>query len=129
MKIRNQWVSSAETWAVTLLVAWMVMRSCLAIAGGTWVPLVHQAPLDPGGINMMLLLSDGTVLCFNNGNPTINSALNNLIAGANCYLLTPDQHGSYVNGSWTNLNPRNYPRSAFAADVVPDGRVFVAGGE
>ena len=46
-----------------------------------------------------------------------------------CWKLTPDIHGSYVNGTWTSLAPMHYPRQYFASDVLVDGRVFVAGGE
>ena len=49
--------------------------------------------------------------------------------GTNCYRLTPDIHGSYVNGNWTVLRPMNDFRLYFASQVLRDGRVFVAGGE
>jgi hypothetical protein len=72
---------------------------------------------------LMLLLSDGSVMCqhaVNNGAP--NSSV--------WYRLTPDQFGSYVNGTWTsNIHTNNYPRGLCASAVLPDGRVFVAGGE
>ena len=126
MTIQNLRINSKAGWAVLL---WVTMQTYQMVAAGTWVPLVNQAPQDPGGIGGMMLLSDGSVLCFNNGAATNNSAIHNLIAGTNCYRLAPDQHGSYINGTWTTMAPRNYSRSAFAADVVPDGRVFVAGGE
>ena len=128
MKLQIRRVSSNLAWAVPLFAAWIAMHSSLTMAGGTWVPLVNQPSLDPGGINMMLLLSDGTVMCFNNGN-YLGGPDTDLEAGTNCYRLTPDRYGSYINGTWTNLAPRHYARSAFASDVVPDGRVFVAGGE
>ena len=69
----------------------------------------------------MLLLSDGTVICADNSGAYAGST--------GWFRLTPDLNGSYINGTWTTLAPMHYPRSGFAADVVPDGRVFVAGGE
>ena len=45
------------------------------------------------------------------------------------YKLTPDIHGSYVNGSWTNLTSMHCNRTWYSSDVLRDGRVFVAGGE
>ncbi|HLY71557.1 MAG TPA: FG-GAP-like repeat-containing protein, partial [Puia sp.] len=43
--------------------------------------------------------------------------------------LNPDDQGSYVNGTWTMLAPMNYERTDFSSAVLPDGRVFVIGGE
>src|SRR5258705_3030901 len=84
---------------------------------GTWTPLVHQAP---GGSNLMLLLSDGTVMVSNNNGMTIGSAW---------YKLTPDVHGSYINGTWSNLATAHDTRLYYPSQVLRDGRVFVAGGE
>lgn len=82
-------------------------------AAGTWVPLANAAP---GGISLMLLLTDGTVMCQNSGNTV-------------WYRLTPDIHGSYVNGAWTTLTPMNYSRRYYSSQVLRSGQVFVAGGE
>jgi hypothetical protein len=112
MQVRR--IPSAGTWIVFGVVASLVMPPGVVAGVGTWVPLVNLAP---GGIGGLLLLSDGTVMCTDNGTQT------------NWYRLTPDQHGSYINGNWTNLASMHYQRSGFAADVVPDGRLFVAGGE
>jgi hypothetical protein len=114
MKIQNLRVSSNMAWVVALLIAWMVTRPCLAAAAG-WFRLANQAPAN---IGLMLLLSDGTVFC----------AANSSTSGA-WYRLTPDTNGSYINGTWTTNSSSNYPHNLFASDVVPDGRVFVAGGE
>ncbi len=80
---------------------------------GTWTPLAHAAP---GAINLMLLLSDGTVMAANAG-------------GTGWFRLTPDIHGSYANGTWTSLNPMHDSRLYFSSDVLTNGNVFVAGGE
>jgi hypothetical protein len=43
--------------------------------------------------------------------------------------LTPDAMGSYLNGTWTTLAPEPVARLYFASQIMPDGRLFVAGGE
>lgn len=81
---------------------------------GTWTPLTHTAP--GAQMNNMVLLPDGTVMAHD---------VNNAVAW---YKLTP-VNGSYINGTWTTLPSMNYSREYFSSQVLPDGRVFVAGGE
>jgi hypothetical protein len=83
------------------------------LPGGTWTQLAAQAP---DSINLMLLLSDGSVMAQNAG-------------GNDWYRLTPDIHGGYVNGSWTTLAAMHYTRLYYASDVLANGMVLVAGGE
>src|SRR5437667_95944 len=45
------------------------------------------------------------------------------------WKLTPDVHGSYVNGSWTQAASSHFGRKYFASAVVADGTVIVCGGE
>jgi hypothetical protein len=80
--------------------------------GGAWTALV-QAP--PVGVNNCLLLSDGSVLSMN-GN-------------GQCARLTPDIHGSYINGTWTQLPSMNFSRLFFSTEMLTNGTVYVAGGE
>ena len=88
-------------------------------AGGTW-----QVGANPGpdGLCNPLLLTDGTVI------------------GAACdspawYKLTPDIHGSYVNGTWSAIASLpviggvQYAPQYHASAVLPDGRVIIMGGE
>ena len=63
----------------------------------------------------MMLLTDGTVM--------VEGGL------ARWYRLTPDITGSYIKGTWTVLAPMSTPRLDFASQVLPSGRVWVAGGE
>jgi len=49
--------------------------------------------------------------------------------GGGWYKLTPDGLGNYVNGSWSTLAPALHTRLYYPAEVMKDGRVFVAGGE
>ena len=83
-------------------------------AGGTWTPVATMAPAQ---VQTMLLLSDGTVMALDANTWNL------------WYKLTPDSHGSYINGTWSTLAPMHYTRLYCASDVLPDGRVFVAGGE
>jgi hypothetical protein len=65
----------------------------------------------------MLLLSDATVMVQHSDNPS-------------WFRLMPDSTGGYTNGIWTNdVQSMNYGRRFYASDVLPDGRVFVTGGE
>src|SRR6185295_4634005 len=92
--------------------ALMVLLPVLAAVAGTWSPLAH-AP--PAGLNNGLLLGDGTVMCGD--------------GGSGWYRLTPDIHGSYVNGTWTTLASTRYTRLFYSSDVLTNGNVYVAGGE
>ncbi|MBW8864369.1 MAG: hypothetical protein JF609_05485 [Verrucomicrobia bacterium] len=82
------------------------------IAGGTWTPITSSPPT---GVNASMVLSDGTVLTYD-GN-------------GNCNRLTPDIHGSYINGTWTQVAAMNDGRLFFASAQLTNGNVFVAGGE
>ena len=88
---------------------------------GYWSPVSQGAP---GSVNLMLLLPDGTVMAANN--PVGICACS---AGKDWYRLTPDNLGSYANGTWTRRSSMNDSRDAYASVVLRDGRVFVAGGE
>ena len=43
--------------------------------------------------------------------------------------LTPDISGNYVEGTWSTLEPMSTARLYFASQVLPNGQVWVAGGE
>ena len=85
--------------------------------GGEWTALTHQAPDFTG---TMLLLTDGTVMV---------QAVRGVSPGNNWMRLTPDASGSYVHGTWSNLAPMSIPRLYFASHVLPNGNVWVLGGE
>ena len=83
--------------------------------GQTIKNLVHQPP-DGAGIGF--LLTDGTVM-FQGGTLT------------DWWKLTPDEKGSYLNGTWSQLAslPSDYQPDAFASAVLADGRLIIEGGE
>jgi hypothetical protein len=87
---------------------------------GVWTPLTNLAPGQSGGL--MLLLSDGTVMAKSSSGD-INGV------GATWNKLTPDIHGSYINGTWSAMAPMAKTRLYFSSQVLKDGRVYVAGGE
>ena len=93
-----------------VLSGWLIPSE--AVAGGTWSAL---ATAPPTGVNASMLLSDGTVFTYD--------------SSGNCNRLTPDIHGSYVNGTWTRLTMMNDARLFFASVLLTNGNVFVAGGE
>ncbi len=73
----------------------------------------------------MLLESDGTVLVHDEPD-------NNHVGGTTqWYKLTPDSHGSYIDGTWSEIAsmPAGYSPLYFASAILPDGRMIVEGGE
>src|ERR1039457_7693953 len=75
---------------------------------------VTSAPIN---VSTMTLLSDGSVMCQNNG-------------GTGWYRLVPNGTGSYSSGIWSNnIHAMTYSRTYFASDMLQNGKVFVAGGE
>ncbi len=109
-------LKSASGLALVLSVCATLIPVQFAFAG-TWSPVVNQAP---NGVNLMLLLSDGTVMAAQNNGSSI---------GSGWYRLTPASDGSYVNGTWTTLASMHDTRLYYSSQVLKDGRVFVAGGE
>jgi hypothetical protein len=86
------------------------------IRSGTWSALTHAFP---GTGDTALLLTDGTVIMHD-------------ICTVNWYKLTPDNTGSYKNGTWSSIAamPSGYSPLYFASQVLPDGQhVAVNGGE
>jgi len=108
----------AARWLALALVGcgWLMT---LRAGAGNWVTVASPPP-NNHGIGMMLLLSDGTVMC------SASDDTNNL---GLWFRLTPDQYGSYVNGSWTSLAHAGYSRLYYTSDMLSNGTVFVAGGE
>jgi hypothetical protein len=86
-----------------------------AVAQSPWQPLTHQPSFQASN---PLLLTDGIVIVHDAG-------------AAGWWKLTPDQNGSYVNGTWSQLAslPARYQPLYYSSAVLPDGRVIVEGGE
>ncbi len=102
-----------QLFVAVLLVGLGLLVPGRAVAGGTWTPLANSAP---DYMSLMVLLSDGTVMCLGTDS-------------TNWYRLTPDTNGSYVNGTWTTLASMNSSRLYCSSQLLRDGRLLVAGGE
>jgi len=65
------------------------------------------------------LMTDGTVI-YQGGNTILR-----------WYKLTPDNTGSYLHGTWSEIAslPANYGPYAFTGSVLADGRLLIVGGE
>jgi hypothetical protein len=113
------------------LIAATLISAPLLVSAGSWQTLKNPPPIpeiiDPTGIDFgpggavgPLLLTDGGVLIQNAGYYGED---------AKVFKLTPDIHGSYVNGTWTQLASKPYISYAAAQAVLADGRVIIEGGE
>ena len=99
----------------------VLLATCLlAVAAGhalaqTTATLKHQAP---DGAQLSFQLTDGTVLAQGN-------------VGNDWWKLTPDNTGSYVNGTWTQMASlqSGYEPNAESSAVLADGRLVIIGGE
>src|SRR5579872_6949216 len=92
-------------------------------AGPTWTKATNAPPVSVGA---MLLLTDGRVLVHSE--PNCSGCTGSYL---NWYTLTPDNTGSYVNGTWTQVasTPSGYAPLFFSSAVLKDGKVIVQGGE
>ena len=70
------------------------------------------------GANFEMLLPNGDLMVQGGVNTPTTS----------WYEITP-QNGSYANGTWSQLGSMNQARLFFSSDVLPNGDVFVFGGE
>lgn len=103
------------------IVVTLVLFAFASLAGAqTWTVLAHQPGVP---VETALLLTDGTVLA--------QQVTNDGFGTAAWWKLTPDNTGSYVNGTWTQMAsmPSGYAPLYFASAVLPDGRLLVQGGE
>ncbi len=87
------------------------------VSAQSWTPLNNQLPADVGASGP-LLLNNGTVLIHDGG-------------ASDWWILTPDNTGSYQNGTWTKAHnlPAGYAPLYYASAVLPNTQVVVMGGE
>ncbi len=85
---------------------------------GHWSRVNTPAPHANEGV--CILMPDGTVLCHN---------IQGGSYGTGWDRLTPDIHGSYANGTWDTIASMNNDRLFFSSQVLPSGKLYVAGGE
>jgi hypothetical protein len=87
----------------------------VAAQAQTWTKLTNQPTFQT---DTALQLLNGKVMVHEYGD-------------SNWWELTPDNTGSYLNGTWSELAPMpsDYGPLYFASAVLPDGNVIVEGGE
>jgi hypothetical protein len=90
-------------------------------SGSPWTPVIQQPAFSlgaNGGAGNPILMTDGTVLVQDAG-------------AQDWWRLTPDQYGSYANGTWTEIAslPADYSPLYHSSAVLPDGRLIIMGGE
>jgi hypothetical protein len=92
--------------------------SASGTAASPWTPLVNQPTFLADGASNPILLTDGTILIQDAGFP-------------DWWKLTPDSSGSYVNGTWSQMDslPATYSPLYHSTAVLPDGRMIIEGGE
>jgi autotransporter-associated beta strand protein len=91
-------------------------------AQGTWTAVSASPPGD-NGLDTSILLTDGSILYHSTVPGPDNSA------PTGWYKLTPSPSGGYVDGTWTTAASMNNGREYFESEVLPNGSLFVSGGE
>jgi len=109
--------------ALPLHIAPPAVDSVVNPASPTWTKGKNAPAVSVGA---MLLLTDGRVLVHSE--PNCSGCTGNY---SNWYTLTPDNTGSYVNGTWKQVAslPSGYAPLFFGSAVLKDGKVVVQGGE
>src|SRR5438034_524460 len=84
----------------------------------SWTSLTGIHAFPGGRADTALLLTDGRVLVH-------------VTCGTNWFKLTPDNTGSYINGTWSAAGSMQGSHTPlyFASAVLADGRVVAIGGE
>lgn len=102
-----------------------MLRRLILISAGAFLPataiaenMVHLKNQPPNGSLITFQMTDGTVLAQG-------------FTYVDWWKLTPDNQGSYINGTWTRAAslPKGYAPLYFASAVLGDGRLVISGGE
>ena len=97
----------------------------------------RNAPIVPADSPWQLLTNQPPVLDYTDcgpGNPVLLTDGTVLVQDDGCqdwWKLTPDESGSYVNGTWSEIasTPAGYSPLYHSSAVLPDGRLIIEGGE
>jgi len=106
------WRGQARFTIATYIVA-LFLACCAPAYAAKWTPLTN---LSPSGSGTMLLLTDGSVMVQG-------------IPFDTWVRLTPSAKGSYADGTWSPLASMSTQRLYFASHVLPNGKVWILGGE
>jgi len=109
-------VPNVRSSSLQLLSVFAVFVLLLSSASAQTVQTLKHQP--PDGAQLTFQLTDGTVLAQGYND-------------SDWWKLTPDNTGSYVNGTWAQVAslPTGYSPEAFASAVLADGRLLITGGE
>ena len=138
-----QTTKDCSWWSFLFCVLWSVIVTLVCVAFGIITSIVCTAItvvevtvclvwsvisiffcLSNANGGTAFLLTDGTVMM-----QEYKSFFGATWATRRWWRLTPDQFGSYRNGSWSRLADSGLARTYFASAVLADGRVVVCGGE
>jgi hypothetical protein len=100
---------------VCLIVLWIAKWVCVL-----WNLIFIWTCLNEANGGPLFLLTDGTVL-MNENNAGYGTR--------RWWKLTPDNTGSYINGTWSRMADSINSRKYFSSAVLADGRLIVCGGE
>jgi hypothetical protein len=100
------------------LVVTLFLFAVSALSVAQKLTALNQQPPDGSSSGIGFLLTDGTVILQGDEQ-------------SDWWKLTPDNTGSYVNGTWAQIAsfPSGYLPYAFSSAVLADGRVVAMGGE
>lgn len=148
MKGRNPWARTI------LVVAFAASLICPSLAGAQSLPRLKPIPPRRGALQFAVpsanssntsaaypwqpLTNQHSFVCEGQVNGAANPILLTdgtvLVQDAGCqdwWKLTPDNSGSYVNGTWSQVAslPSGYSPLYHSSAVLPDGRLIIEGGE
>ena len=112
------WVCQAWDWVakwVCIAFLWIAKWFCVL-----WNIIILWTCANEANGGPLFLLTDGTVLMNEN---------NSGFGTRRWWKLTPDNTGSFINGTWTRMADSLNARKYFASAVLADGRLIICGGE
>jgi hypothetical protein len=112
------WVCQAWYWVakwVCIAFLWIAKWVCVL-----WNIIVLWTCINEANGGPLFLLTDGTVLMNEN---------NSGYGTRRWWKLTPDNTGSFINGTWTRMADSLNARKYFSSAILADGRLIVCGGE
>jgi hypothetical protein len=108
---------------------------------GAWNPVTNLSESVTSGytagIGTMLELTNGVILAQGGGITTGSNGQPQELVTNTWFRLTPNTSGDtagsyggeYANGAWTAAGSTLFARQYFATNVLPSGKIFLAGGE